>query len=480
MAPEPADRAELEPLGSSQTMCSSLVVVSRAMTRPHRIAWSARPLAGAALVYVLVTLCYLFIASPSLWREHTPYNHFALLAESWLRGRLDLGRAPPLYAGGNDFALYSDRWYVVFPGMPALLILPWVAMAGGATKTLDGLFFLLLSGLGPAGMYLALDRLRCLGLAAIQRSHVLVLTSLYAFGTVYFFTATQGTVWFAAHVVAAAATSFYLCAAIGLSNPLGAGIALGVAMATRPSLGALGLFFLFEWWRVAGATRFAVVGATPPTMKMIWLALKRSRVDVWRPLFWFGLPVAITVFLLGWHNWARFGSPAEFGYRYLTVAWHARIEKWGLFGYHYLARNLGLILTSLPYIERDANGWSLQVNGHGLALWVTTPLYLWLLWPRQKTLLHRAVYVTLGAVALPSLTYQNSGWIQFGQRFSNDYAPLLILLLALGGYHWGRLMKLGWASAIAINLFGAVTFGRPEYGKYYFIERTQRVIYQLD
>ena len=30
------------------------------------------------------------------------------------------------------------------------------------------------------------------------------------------------------------------------------------------------------------------------------------------------------------------------------------------------------------------------------------------------------------------LFYQNTGWRQFGYRFSNDYAPLLFVLLAIG------------------------------------------------
>ena len=31
-----------------------------------------------------------------------------------------------------------------------------------------------------------------------------------------------------------------------------------------------------------------------------------------------------------WYNRARFGDPLEFGYRYLTVLWRPRMEKWGL------------------------------------------------------------------------------------------------------------------------------------------------------
>jgi hypothetical protein len=405
----------------------------------------------------VTTAIYLLVAPRSIFREHTPFNHFALLAQSWLEGRLDLGNAPPLYAGGNDFALYRDRWFVVFPGVPALLVLPWVALAGSAARTLDGWFFVMLAGLGPAGMHLTLERIRREQVAPIGRELVMAGTLLYAFGTVYFFTAVQGTVWFAAHVVAAAGTTFFLYAALGARYPVGAGVALAVAVGTRPVLLTLGLFFVLEWWRVYRGWP-----------RGVWILLK------------FGLPVVVMLGLLGWHNQIRFGDVTEFGYRFLTVSWHARIEKWGLFGYHYLARNLGIVLTSLPYLEHGREGWQLQVNGHGLALWLTTPPFLLLLWPRRRSVIHHTSYLTLAGVALPSLLYQNSGWIQFGQRFSNDYAPLLVLLLVAGGYAWSRTLKVLWGVAIGVNLFGAVTFGRAEWAKYYFIERTQRVIYQPD
>ena len=62
-------------------------------------------------VYACFTLGALLVASPALHSGHTPYNHFALLAESWLSGRLDLGGAPPAYAGNNDFAELDGRYY---------------------------------------------------------------------------------------------------------------------------------------------------------------------------------------------------------------------------------------------------------------------------------------------------------------------------------------------------------------------------------
>src|SRR5581483_7025267 len=108
-----------------------------------------------------------------------------------------------------------------------------------------------------------------------------------------------------------------------------------------------------------------------------------------------------------------------------------RIDKWGLFSVHYLARNLSVVLAGLPFTK--VPGTPFQINAHGLALWITSPFYLWCLWPRRTGGLFWATLVTTACVAAPDLLYQNTGWIQFGYRFSNDFAPFLIVLLALGG-----------------------------------------------
>jgi hypothetical protein len=196
----------------------------------------------------------------------------------------------------------------------------------------------------------------------------------------------------------------------------------------------------------------------------------------------FAAPMVAALALAMWHNAARFGSPLDFGYEHLVVAWQGRMHKWGLFGYHYLARNLGVILTSLPYLPPAGAAASapLQINGHGLALWVTSPFLLWLLWPRRPAAPHAALWCTVVAVALPTLFYQNTGWIQFGYRFSNDYAVFLIALLAVGGRRMGPMFWGAAVSAVAINAFGALSFNRAGFADYYFVEPTQRVLYQPD
>jgi hypothetical protein len=423
----------------------------------------ARRLALAAAVYLVATAVFLVFAARTTLTQHTPYNHFALLADSWLHGRLDLGGMPPAYTGNNDFAHFGDRWYVVFPAFPAALLLPVAAWAGSPERVRDGQFFILLAGIAPAVLCLALEKMRRSGLCDLSSRGSCLLSLLFAFGTVYFFCAEQGTVWYAAHVVGAGLAALYLLFALGAERPWLAGTVLGLGVLTRTPLLFAAPLFLMESIRVS---------LDPSTEGPWW-----SRVDRRRLLGLWGrflAPIAVAAAVCLWHNHARFGSPLEFGYQYLTVAWQARMQKWGLFHYHYLARNLGVVLTSLPWTS------PLQINAHGLALWVTSPFYLWLVWPRRTGSLFWALWLTVAAVALPTLFYQNTGWVQFGYRFSNDYSVFLFALLAVGGTRLRGLFWAAAAAAVVVNAFGAVTFDRDQFRGYYLLERTQRVLYQPD
>lgn len=434
---------------------------ARPETRGRRYVW-------ALVIYTGVTLLLLACAARTTLREHTPYNHFALLAEAWLRGRLDLGGPPPAYAHDNDFASYSGKYFVVFPPFPSVLLAPLVALAGSAERVADGRFFVLLAGVAPAALFLVLERLRRSGESRRSELENVLLSALFCFGSVYFFSSVQGTVWFAAHVVAAGLAALYVLFALGAERPLLAGLCLALAGATRAPLLLAAPLFALEALRAARLE--------PPRGAALIERFELAHLS--RKLAWFAVPLIAVLALSCWHNAARFDDPLEPGYRYLNIAWSKRIAKWGLFDYHYLARNLGVMLTSLPWLP--ATSGPVQVSGHGLALWVTTPMYLWLITVRRWTPLARKLLLCVGLVALPSLFYQNSGWLQFGYRFSNDYAPLLFVLLALVGPPLRGSFMFAAALAVIVNFFGALTFGRPEHARFYAVEPTQRVLYQPD
>jgi hypothetical protein len=427
----------------------------------------------AVAIYLLVTAVFHVTMAPERLTAHTPYNHFALLADAWLHGRLDLGGPPPSYTGNNDFAVLGTKVYVSFPPFPAVLIAPLVKLAGSPAKVRDGAFFLWFAGIGPAVLFLALEKLARTGRIRRTETENLLLALLFAFGTVYWFTAVQGTVWFAAHVIGVALASIYLYGSIDAAHPFAAGLALGLGFATRTPLGFAFPFFVFEAFRAARR-------ADPPPAAPVAPRFAGADLgDLIPRLATFAAPAASVLAAVLWHNRIRFGSPFEFGHSLLTIGWRGRIETWGLFSYHYLGKNLAVVLTSLPYTK--VAGVPFQINGHGLALWVTSPFYAWAFWPRRtRGDLQLPLALTALAVAVPSLLYQNTGWIQFGYRFSNDFAPFLMVLIAASGRPLRALFWTLGAAAVVVNGFGALTFQRAGGDRFYFIDGTQRILSQPD
>ena len=421
-----------------------------------------RSLLVALGIYALATALLFATTAPERLARHTPFNHFALLAEAWIHGRLDLGGAPPAYTGNNDFASFDGRWFVSFPPFPALLIAPRVWLAGSAERVADGRFFGWFGGVAPALLFLTLEKLTRLGRSRRSRAENALLALLFAFGSVYWFASVQGTVWFVAHVIGAALATAYVYCSLDAAHPIAAGLALALGFATRTPIGFAFPFFLLEAHRAAARSDAALA----------WV----------RPLALFAAPAAAVLAALMWHNRARFGDPFEFGHRLLVIGWRGRIEKGGLFSYHYLGRNLAVVLTDLPFVDpaHTQGAAPFQINVHGLPLWLTSPFLAWAFWPKRAGRLYWALALTALCVAAPSLLYQNSGWIQFGYRFSCDFAPFLMIMIAVGGR---RLTLPFWAlgaAAVVVNGFGALTFQRAGHERFYFVDSTQRVLHQPD
>ncbi|MCP4601510.1 MAG: hypothetical protein GY847_13510 [Proteobacteria bacterium] len=402
---------------------------------------------GTLIVFVLSLAVFGGVSADRLL-EHSHDNHYAYLAQSLLNGRLHIDGKPP---HRNDWAKYEDKWYVSFPPAPGILMIPGVAVAG--LEFNDRVFTLFFAAAGPALLFLLLQMLVKSGRLNRRTWEIGVLAAVYGIGTVYFFSAVQGSVWFTAHMVGGVFLLLFLISGLNGRHPLLAGLFLGLAFASRPPMLLAFPFFIYELLRPGAPDEAMGLG------RWIVDSVRRQRVG---PLIWrivlFGLPIAAILATLMLMNWARFDDPFEFGHKYLQVRWHERIARWGLFHYHYLARNLSVSLTLLPWLSIEEP--YLGISRHGLAIWFTTPVLFWLLWPQKRTKYYTFLALTFAFVALPSLLYQNSGWIQFGYRFSLDYTVFFILMLAEGGRKFGKIFLALCIFSVAVNLFGAITFDR--------------------
>ena len=453
---------------------------------------SRRLLVGLAL-YLACTTTFALVAGPVRLGEHTQYNHYALLADAWLHGRQDLVNGPPRYTGNNDFASFHGKTYITFPPFPAVLMVPLVAASGSAENFRDGQFVIWLAGLAPALMFLVLEKLRRTGRSNRSETESVLLAALMAIGTVYFFTAVEGTVWFAALVINVALMALYALFALDAESPALAGVMLGLIFATRVTPILAAPLFALEAIRVSCAEGLPAEGVFVDRVRLTW-----TRVDKHALLsryIRFAVPILAILAVCSWTNYTRFHSwnPAHFGHEHLSVAWRTRMEKWGVISYHYLAKNLGCMLTILPWLPprgTQVSFWNasssavppFQINEHGLALWFTVPVYFWLFRPRTRGWLHDILLLSIAGPAIADLLYQNTGWRQFGYRFSNDYVVILFMLLAIGQRPFGSLFRAAAGWGVVGNLFGAVTFDRADarFDRFYYRDASQVVVYQPD
>ena len=354
---------------------------------------------------------------------------------------LDIAKECPAPYGRCD----ETRWYVSFPPFPAIAMLPAFLIWGYDTN--DVVLTILWAALGAVLFFLLLEQLRDRGLSVRKPRENVLLAVLFTFGTVQFFSAIRGEVWFTGLILGVTLHFAYVLFSVGARHPFWAGLMLGLGMATRTPIAFAFPFFALEMLRDGD----------------------RLRWPGWGPVLRKGLVFAVPVLAVGLalmaYNQARFESPFEFGHTFLANGTRASIREHGLFSWWFLKSNLAAAITNPPVF--DGFPPFIHITRHGLSLFFCTPVLLYVLRPVQWSAFARNLAITAAIVAIPDLFYQNTGWMQFGYRFGLDFLPYLFVMLAVGGRSFGtRWFWIAFGLSIAMNALGAVTFDRM--GMFYY------------
>lgn len=432
---------------------------------PHPVVTAAKLwLSAYRTEVILFAVCFVALAMFSSQRflRQSEAPHFVYQAKAFLEGRLDID--PQVLPNIEDWAcvrdvggkptrcegrlLPTDRWYSSFPAFPAVVMLPFVWLQGYQLN--DTSFGVIVGALAIALFFSLLRKVSAEeGLTRDVNENV-GLALVLAFGSVFFYCAIRGEVWFSAEVMGVAFTCLYARNAVGAKRPVLAGLFFSMAVLTRTPLAFTAVFFLME--------------ALAPKAGNRWATLSETAKAGLPKVGWFAAGAAPLGLLAMWFNQVRFGSPTEFGHKFFfNNRVNADIDTYGLFNFHYLGRNLEAAFLKLPKLA--SNPLRLEYDPHGLSLLLTLPLLVLLVVPKEKPRLHWPVWLTIAACALPGLLYQNDGYMQFGFRFSLDYTPWLLLAFALGGWSLKKWPALVLASlGVLVNFWGAVAFrGYTEY-----------------
>jgi hypothetical protein len=366
---------------------------------------SATPDEGLSAWRALTTFALIAAGAALLywWTGPKPVglDAFVPLADAFLHGRLHIIEPMP-------WIEHVDRpdgtWYVPYPPMPAISVLPFVAVFGAGFD--QGYAAAILGGLSVAILWTILGRL---GVAPLPRRS---LTAAFAVGSVLWWAAGMGTSWLFAGVNGVFWSLLALWLALDRRWPVVAGLCLGAAAASRLPVGLTLPLYLALYAGVQVAPRLAIPD-------------RRRLADA--GLFVVGL--AVPAVLVALYNIARFGSPFDFGYERIPGV---LLEPWyrdGILSISYIPRHLHTIFVR-GFDFADGFPW-FRPNWTGLALTFTTPIYFWLIKLRRREPFVVFGWVAILCALIPIVTHGNVGETQFGYRFSLDVAPILWIMLGM-------------------------------------------------
>ena len=378
-------------------------------------------LAGVLAVWLLET-------GGTLWRT-SHWRHYVYLADAFNHGQLHLFHHP---MDAGDMAIVGEKAYIVFGPLPAIPLMPVVAVLGERTPDVPALVLTALFGI--YAFYRLLTAVHGQG----GRARIAAATLTFGLGTAIHYGAPMGNVWLHAQISATALQCVALWMAAS-GRAWWCGVVLGLAVLTRSTvvLAAPLAFWLLAMPRGEAAR---------PSLRS-WLRTGLA----------LAAPVAAAVAVHALYNLARFGSPGDAGYRYILMGdeFGALVERYGRFSTHFLPHNLMGLLGAMP----RSTGGALTPDPHGMSILLTTPFLLLSLWPRRWSALEIVAAATATLIAVPALLYYNDGWVQFGQRFALDWIAPGLLLASFGARR-----APGWAvwalasAAFLVNAWGTMWF----------------------
>lgn len=365
-------------------------------------------------------LCFFLLALATYavtCRGASGYDQYALLARALLHGSVSLPERPPAL----EMAEWQGRAYFTNPPTPALLLAPiiWVAehepfrswlvkWNGGFELPLAFLQTCLSLVAGAANV--ALARL-ALGRVPVARRAANWGAVLFGFGSIHWYTATIGSVWYIAEIIHCTAMWLVVLEWLGRARPALLGLGLAAAFWCRMETVVAVPFVL-----VARPDRWLVTlpDRRLPRLRLGWLAA-------------FAAPIAAVLALNAGYNWIRFGVFGNRAYELLLPGAAGFGDS--LFSLNNWRGHVYMLFRQPPVYQATYPWVIFAISG--LSIGYTTPAFVYALRaPFDR--LTAACWTGILLFVAVLFQFGGTGMSQFGYRFALDFYPLLTVLTIRG------------------------------------------------
>ena len=365
------------------------------------------------------------------WVLQLKHDYFIWLADSFLHGRVDIQGADEFL---GELIPVGGKLFVIYPPMPAVLLLPFVAIWG--TNFSQALASFIFGGLNVSLFYLLMRRLT-------QDLKIQIwITLLFSFGTIHWYLASWGSAWYFAHVISFLFLTLAIYETFTKQRPFYVGILLGASYLSRlPTILSLPFFIIMlshKWILDSKELPFLNRLNIKPLIKLC-----------------FGLGIFVIINFA--YNYVRFGNPFDVAYSMLNISQ----EPWykALFSLSYIPQHLSVLIFKTPSLVSDPP--YLVPSLSGMSIFLTTPAFLYAFFAGIRNRVALACWLAIIPVAFLIFIKGGTGFTMFGYRYAMDFYPFLLILTAMGigdRIRWHH--KLLISLSILVNLWGVICINK--------------------
>ena len=328
------------------------------------------------------------------------YNAYALQADSWRQGRLDLGQDYPWM----ELAIYNGKYYCSFPPFPSYVLFPLTFIWG--SNTYDYVILWACNIIAVIFLYkIALELKNSPESAMIQVFFVTIASNMV-------FIMIDASIWFLAQT---------MCFTLST-------VSIYFALKGK---GAVALFC----WAASVGCRPMQFLYFPIVLILLYRHVRREKpYGTWYQMmyknWYWSVPsgfLAVSYMAL---NYFRFNNILEFGHNYLPEFVRA---EYGQFNICYIKENLKTLFR-LPEFAEDGK---MKINNMGnLNLFIVSPIIMfavlllaYIIWKRVYNLMGIYILNLLLSVAYLFIVvmHKSMGAWHFGNRYANDILPWIFL-----------------------------------------------------